>query len=660
MRMHTFTAAVSLGVSLLFCCTLLQAATPRQMPTGKKYVNTLGMKFVLIKDGTFIMGQQTGGDFDERPLHKVNITKSFYMAVTEVTNRQYEAFDPWHRHLRGRRGLSNKNDEAVIFVNCKEASAFCRWLSEKEGLPYRLPTEAEWEYGCRAGTTGAYSTGDTLPTEYQKNQRQQWDPVYVDLTVGKTGANPWGLHDMHGNVEEWCYDWYGPYQAAEQSDPVGRADGDFRVCRGGSHNTKIEYLRSANRQGDLADDRHWLTGFRIVIGELPKSKPLPKAKAGLWARDVDQQKYDWSRGPNPKNPYFVGPVQYVKVPPNSNGPMFSRHNHDPGLTWCDNGDIFAIWYSCRSERGRELAVLASRLRKGSKDWDAPSPFWDAPDRNDHAPCLLNDCEGTMYHFNGLSAAANYKKNLALIMRTSKDNGASWSKARLINPVRGISNQPVASTLKTKDGALMFTSDWPWHEAGRGCALWITRDKGITWSTPGGRIAGIHAGITQLADGRLMSLGRDSNIDGQIPKSISSDMGRTWSYQASGFPRIGGSQRLVLMHLRKGPLFFASYTKNMTLTNARGSRHSASGLYAALSYDDGKTWPVRRLITDGDPDHTAKTLDGRAFTMNSTTAEPKGYTAGVQTPDGVIHLISSWNYYAFNIAWLEAGTAELEF
>jgi len=658
--MRTFTTAVSLGVSLIFCCTLLQAAAPQPMPAGKTYVNTIAMKFVLIKDGTFMMGQQAGGDFDERPLHKVNITTSFYMAITEVTNRQYETFDPWHRHLRGRRGLSNKNDEAVIFVNWKEASEFCKWLSEKEGLPYRLSTEAEWEYACRATSKTAYYTGDRLPRAYYKNQQAKSEPVPIDLTVAKTPANPWGLYDMHGNVEEWCYDWYGPYQAEEQSDPVGRADGDFRVSRGGSHNTKIEYLRSANRQGTLPQDRHWLTGFRVVMGELPKSKPLPRIKASLWAKDVNQQKYDWSRGPNPKKPYFVGPVEYVKVPPNSNGPMFSRHNHDPGLTWCDNGDIFAIWYSCRRERGRELAVLASRLRKGSKNWDTPSPFWDAPDRNDHAPCLLNDGEGTMYHFNGLSAAANYKKNLALIMRMSNDNGATWSKARLINPVRGISNQPVASTLKTKDAALMFTSDWPWHEAGRGCALWITRDKGRTWSTPGGRIAGIHAGITQLTDGRLMALGRDSNIDGQIPKSVSADMGRTWSYQASGFPRIGGSQRLVLMRLRQGPLFFAAYAKNMTLTDARGSKHDASGLYATLSYDDGKTWPVRRLVTDGDPDHTAKTLDGREFTMNSTTAEPKGYTAGVQTPDGVIHLISSWNYYAFNTAWLKAGTAKLEF
>jgi hypothetical protein len=459
---------------------------------------------------------------------------------------------------------------------------------------------------------------------------------------------------MHGNVEEWCLDWYGPYEGQEQSDPVGRQGGDFRVSRGGSHNTEVRHLRSANRHGALPDDRHWLLGFRVVIGPMPETKPLSlAADQHSWAKDVKQKRADWMDRPDPAEPYFRGPETYVDVPPGSNGPMYSKHNHDPGFTWCDNGDLFAIWYSGNGERGRELCILASRLRRGAEKWDAVAPFWDAPDRNDHAPALLNDGQGILYHFNGLSAAANYQKNLALIMRTSKDNGATWSKARLINPVRAISNQPIASAFVTGQGDLVVPSDWPWHADGRATALWISRDRGQTWSTPGGRIAGIHAGVTQLEDGRLFALGRGSNINGRMPKSISTDMGRTWSYEASEFEPIGGGQRLVLIRLADGVLFIASFAKDMTIHYTGAGEQKVSGLFGAMSYDQGQTWPIRKLITPGGP---ARKVDGggntKEFTLSATTAEPRGYMAGLQTPDGIIHLISSKQYYAFNRKWLK--------
>jgi len=140
------------------------------------FVNSVGMKFVRISSGSFVMGQEQGGDWDEQPVHRVNITKSFGMALTEVTNAQYEQFDPKHREMRGKLGFSKEDDEAVVFVNWHEAVEFCRWLSEKEGRSYRLPTEAEWEYACRAGTTTAYHTGNSLPKETQKNAGLSWFP----------------------------------------------------------------------------------------------------------------------------------------------------------------------------------------------------------------------------------------------------------------------------------------------------------------------------------------------------------------------------------------------------------------------------------------------------------------------------------------------------
>jgi len=636
------------------------------------FTNAIGMKLVRIQQGGFLMGQDKGGDWDERPVHKVTITKPFHMGVTEVTNAQYERFDPSHRELRGRRGLSKADDEAVVFVSWHEAVRFCEWLSKKEGKPYRLPTEAEWEYACRAGTTTPFHTGPSLPKAYHKHQKIEVSPVPVDLHVGRTPPNAWGLHDMHGNVEEWCHDGYGPYEAADQTDPVGRTDGDFKVSRGGSHTTEVAFLRSANRMGTLPDDKHWLIGFRVVLGELPRTKPLGKVAPPRWAVNAGQSRCDWSGGPDPDKPYFRGPRQYVKIPPKSDGPMFSRHNHCPGLTACPNGDLLAIWYSTRTEPGRELAIVGARLRRGSDEWEPAAPFWDTPDRNDHASALLWDGRDTIYHFNGLCTDATWGK-LALIMRTSTDNGATWSKARLIHPVHGLRHMPIAGVFRTKQGHIVLPCDAVTGGKG-GTAVHISRDGGKTWVDPGeGRpvptfedggtgawIAGIHAGVTQLKDGRLMAFGRGNNIKRKMPCSISADMGQTWTYSASKWPPIGGGQRLVLRRLRTGPklgrlgpLFFASFARRLTITDAAGKQRRVSGLFGALSFDEGKSWPVRRLITDDGP---ARKVDGGGntgpFTLSAKSAEPRGYLACVQTPDGVIHLISSKQHYAFNLTWLK--------
>jgi sulfatase modifying factor 1 len=649
------------------------------------FVNSIGMKFVRIQPGLFLMGQDKGGDWDERPVHKVNITKPFGISATEVTNAQYEQFDPEHRALRGKLGFSERDDEAVVFVNWHEAVEFCKWLSKKEDKPYRLPTEAEWEYACRAGTETVYHTGETLPREFHKNARMSWfpDPARqrrraksLLLTVAQTEANPWGIFDMHGNVEEWCYDWYGPYEQSEQTDPVGRANGDFKVTRGGSHSTQISFLRSANRLGALPEDKSWLIGFRVVAGEMPGTEPLASPEPVLYTRNVNQDfRPDWTSGPDPDKPYFKGPIEYVKIPPESNGPMYSEHNHDPALVDCPNGDLLAIWYSCRNEPGRELTILASRLRYGAEQWEPASVFWNAPDRNDHAPALWFDGRDTIYHFNGLSAAATWG-NLATVLRLSTDNGATWTKARLINPEHGLRHMPVESVFRTREGYLVLPCDAVTGGNG-GTALHISRDNGKTWTDPGaGRdapkfadgttgawIAGIHAGVTQLKDGSLMALGRGNTINGKMPMSISKDMGQNWTYSPSEFQPIGGGQRLILRRLLEGPILFVSFTNRntgMKLKDSSGRQRRVFGMFAALSFDEGKTWPVKRLLTDGG---AAREVDGGGntgrFTMDLTHAEPRGYLAATQTPDGLIHLISSKQYYVFNLAWVQQGADQVK-
>jgi hypothetical protein len=505
----------------------------------------------------------------------------------------------------------------------------------------------------------------------------------MPLHVGTTPPNAWGLHDMHGLVEEWCADWHGPYEVAEQTDPVGRASGLFRVTRGGSHNTDLKFLRSANRLGTLPEDKHWLIGFRVVLGEAPDTKPLPAPERPLCVQNVSQSLYDWSAGPDPQKPLFRHPVRFVRAPmAGSNVPMYP-HNHCPSITWCPNGDVLAVWFSTVRETDREMVILGSRLRAGSEEWEPASLFFKAPDRNMTGSALFHDGKGTLYHFNGMEAAGLWL-NLALVMRTSTDNGATWSAPRLINPNHQPRNQVISGTFMTREGYLVQPCDAV-HEGHGGTALHISRDGGETWAdagagkprpdfskdSSGSTIAGIHAGVVQLTDGGLLAFGRgddrlsaDPDIGLRMPMSRSSDMGTTWRYSASEFPPIDGGQRLVLMRLREGPLLFASFTDSsrnlkepVGMPFLFGTEARGYGLFVALSFDEGGTWPVRKLVTAGDP---ARKLDGgawtRGFVMDVSHSEPKGYLAATQTPDGVIHLVSSALHYRFNLAWLKAPFA----
>ncbi len=653
------------------------AVSAAGMPVVKARVRSIGMRLVRIEAGSFQMGFEGKplpkdvagqpwrrmGDPDEQPAHKVTLSRPFYMGVTEVTNAQFERFDPAHRTLRGKLGFSKADDEAAVFVSWHDAVAFCEWLSRKEGLPYRLPTEAEWEYACRAGTLTPYHTGNTLPKAFHKNVRMSWYPAegrsrkgeVVPLTVGQTPPNAWGLRDMHGNVEEWCLDWYGPFEPGPQTDPVGRADGDWRATRGGSHSTELFYLRSANRSGALPGDRTWLIGFRVALGQMPKTTPQPIPPPPRHQRNVEQViPPDIKEGPDPTKPYFKGPRVYIKIPPGSSGPMYSRHNHCPALVECPNGDLLAIWYTCVQEPGRELGILAARLRRGEEEWEPADVFWDGPDRNDHASALWRDEQGTLYHFNGLSVAATWG-SLATILRTSSDSGATWSKARIIVPEHGTRHMPIESVIRLRDGHILLPCDAVTGGYG-GTAVWLSKD-GTTWRDAGGKAAGIHAGIVELKDGRLMALGRGDNIHGRMPRSLSADGGKTWTYSASPFPPIGGGQRLVLTRLKEGPILFCSYAKRIEIADAAGQKRPVSGLFAALSFDEGETWDVRRCITDDQPAHKVESFDRRPITMSPSQSEPRGYLSIHQADNGVIHLISSRLHYAFNTAWLKAAPPE---
>ena len=637
---------------------------------------------IEIPAGNFYMGT-LGEDenYDEAPMHKVYISKPFKMGLTEVTNAQYELFCPEHKSLRGKNGFSSEDDEAVVFVTYQDAVAFCDWLTQKEGKTYRLPTEAEWEYACKAGRYWNFYMDDKLPAAWQKNQVIAATPKPLSLKVAQTPPNEWGLYDMCGNVEEWCLDWYGPYIDKEQTDPVGYSDGIARVTRGGSHNTPVKYLRSANRMAMLPEDKHTMTGFRVVQAEYPQTAPLSQPKDEYV---VSQIKWDWD-SQCVTEPVFVAPLVYVHEPDVHSGTPFFKHNHQPALTWCDNGDLLAVWFSTNEEKGREMVVLSSRLRAGSCEWEKPRMFYQIADRNLTGTALLNDRQGTLYHINGVEAAGHWQ-NLMMTLRTSTDNGQTWSKPRMIAPEHTKRHQVIAGTSITKEGWFVQACDA--GPGGRdGAAVHISKDKGKTWTDPwdgaplpdfkegrtGTTIAGIHAGVVQLKDGRLMALGRNNSIrdkEGRLrmPMSVSDDMGKTWHYSASEFPPIDGGQRLVLMRLNEGPILLISFTEHpyrtpkeergMMFTDKSGKPFKGYGMYAALSYDEGKTWPVKRLLTDG----TYRFLNGGAWTqffeMDENHAEPRGYLAGTQTPDNMIHLITSRFYYKFNLAWLKGNESSI--
>ena len=572
---------------------------------------------VDIPAGSFVMGSEKPPmpEWDEAPAREVTLP-AFRMGATEITNAQYEAFDPAHKSLRGYEGFSSADDEAVIMVSWADATAYCEWLSKKTGRNFRLPTEAEWEYACRAGTTTAYNTGDTYPEEFWKVQENTRFKEPVSLQVAQFEPNAWGLYDMHGNVEEWCFNDY---------------DTDSKAVRGGSHNTPVRFLRSANRSGSLPEDRSVLLGFRIVevlrgadLNHNTASNQVKISRGSDLGQNMAQNQTKSGSG------LFEEPVPYVLAP--VDGTPFYSHNHQPAVTWRPDGGLLAIWFSTDAESGREMVVLQSTF--DGESWSPATLFCKVPDRNMTGSALLTLENGEILHFQGVGDAGEWK-DLALAMRRTE--GRSWTALRYIEPEHRVRHQVIAGPIVTRDGRILLCCDaGPDGEAGT--ALHVSKDGGETWEDTGSIIKGIHAGIVELKDGRLMAFGRGNAIDGRMPCSISADGGYTWTYGATEFPPIGSGQRLVLKRLQEGPLMLCSF--------------GPDGLFVALSYDEGESWPVKRLLTDG----KKRVLDGGAwtgtFTLDATHAEPKGYLACTQSPDGIIHLLSSRVHYRFNLAWIE--------
>ena len=275
------TRPVSIFLSSLFILGMIQLSSQTYAQSPKTITNSIGMKLVLIPKGTFMMGSpasEQGRTQDYDTQHEVTISEDYYLGVFEVTQGQYEKVMGTNPSYFQKRviGKSDSSMYPVEQVSWEDAVEFCKKLSElpeekKAGRVYRLPTEAEWEYACRAGSKAAYSFGANSKTLgdyawFGGNSGLQTHPV------GEKKANAWGLYDMHGNVWEWCSDWYGKYPKGSVSDPSGPSEGSSRVFRGGGWSDRASYCRSANRLWYVPPYRDYSLGIRVALS----SSGIPK------------------------------------------------------------------------------------------------------------------------------------------------------------------------------------------------------------------------------------------------------------------------------------------------------------------------------------------------------------------------------------------------
>jgi formylglycine-generating enzyme required for sulfatase activity len=228
-----------------------------------KITNSLGMEFVYVKPGSFMMGSPANesGRYDDETQHRVTLSKGFYMQTTEVTQGQWRA-------IMGSSPSKFSNcgeDCPVEQVSWDDVQTFISKLNRKKGgNRYRLPTEAEWEYAARAGSTARFCYGDDEGrlSEYAWYSGNSGDKTHP---VAQKQPNAWGLYDMHGNVYEWCQDWYDKnYPSGNVTDPTGPSSGSLRVLCGGSWSSLAEFCRSAIRYGKFSVTRNLYLGFRLV------------------------------------------------------------------------------------------------------------------------------------------------------------------------------------------------------------------------------------------------------------------------------------------------------------------------------------------------------------------------------------------------------------
>lgn len=285
--------------------------------------------------------------------------------------------------------------------------------------------------------------------------------------------------------------------------------------------------------------------------------------------------------------------------------------------------------------------------------------------------------GILYHFSSMGAAEMYKKSSIGILRTSKDCGETWSKPEIIWPEHGIDHQIVVTVLKSTKGEFLVPTDqWgnePFEGEGNQDAIhhapfgkafdqkaWtVLSPKEHTHTSTQSH----HTSIVELRNGSILAIGREHDIDGTMPQAISKDGGYTFKARASSFTGIHSGEREVMIRLgdMSQPLMHCTFANGPPdyrptyIPDSSGGSFPVTGVYCALSFDEGHSWDTRKLVTTNLTEE-GKIVQGRdhsSFKMSHNSSEPDGYMAATVTDDGMIHLITSQNSYSFNLAWLKA-------
>ena len=587
------------------------------------------MDLAWIPAGTFLMGQRAGEQDaypnKETPQHRVNISCGFWMARTEVTKQQWRA-EMGTSLWAGRERAGDDDHTPAVFISWDDARAFVEKLTAQTGRPFRLPTEAEWEYACRAGTTSRFYWGDD-PNYEQINQAAWWrGNAFLTADrharpVGLMPPNPWGLCDMSGNVSEWCQDWHWFYGDGPDTDPVGPACAPHRVLRGGSWLTTPGQCRSSRRHHEVPSAKQSDIGFRVVCGDAPKPEPGAPVFTNVFVAGTEG--VNTYRIPS----LLLGPdgslLAFCEARKESQADasptdLVLRRSVDGGRSWLPTQVLF---------RGVGKEALMN-----------PCPVVDQANKS-----ILLLCERVN------PAHPNHNEHFQL---TSKDNGLTWSEpgnigARVANyndsfnfgPGIGIQMRNGRLVIPGYTGVMNAEMDEEWFSR----ALY-SDDFGKSW-TLGPRVPQLsdECQVAELNDGKLML-----NVRGNMGKScrgvaISSNGGESWSdfrwdhalnecpCQASiiRYSWAGRGQKSRLLFANpdnKGEKFNVVERTRMTVR---------------LSYDEGKTWPVKRLIHAG----------------------PASYSGLVRLPDGDIGLIleggekhrREWiRFVRFSLLWPTRG------
>ena len=550
--------------------------------------NTIGMTLRRIEPGTFVMGSDSG-EANQKPPHTVEITKPFYMGIHEVTQQQWNAVmtnrqNPW----KGQQNTIEGDDVAASFVNWDDAQEFITRLNALEsstGRVYRMPTEAEWEYTCRAATTTLYSFGDSVE---QLGECAWWGGRQGDGNckneqyahrVGQKLPNAWGLYDMHGNVWEWCADWHDDNYFSRTSlrDPLNINTSSYRVTRGGGWFGFAWYYRSAFRNADLQTLRKSDHGFRVALtptaespnvpredaAALSLSDPKPKGEPNnlLTAIDLKRDAISgpWIEAggvlvsPNERNACVVLPVEFIpeeyqltieaeRVSGTNNLSLFLVYGGKEAHVVLDsdakgvicsglnvlNGKMvdqnLTTWRKSVLPRGKRVTVVCTVRKNGIR---------------------VEADEQKMFDWNGDPGSLSHDPNWTAALPKGKFAIGSWESVFKVSRI-SLQPFPPADAVVFQDKRFkLFAEQLTWQEAQRKCRAM------------GGRLAEVRSSDE---NGFLMKLASDAKQTGiwlgatdEVKESTwlwSDDSGLAYNYFANRQPdRTKPRQHYLLMMIR---------------------------------------------------------------------------------------------------------------